>query len=605
MKKVSTFLGAMMLLMVYFTLGAWGNSQITAKHNSQPLRLQSSLILENSSVWIEAEEGIRLLGLSTQWNDDHTVLSGTYGDYILTLSATEPQVKVNGTPLVSKLDLKVVEQKLYAPLQLLNETLGAEITWNESRTAVNISTSALDREVTVLEPHVKAALLAKANKSTGQSLTKRDLLCMVNLDVSSKNITAIRDLAQLKNLQTLDLSNNQVDSIAPLAGMRYLKVLNIAHNRVNSLEPLNSCFALEELYAKDNTISDVQVAAYWPHIKVLELANNNVDTDEEKAPLYYLRETLRTDLDLSTAEEPLYNTYNLRYTAPPFKHLVADTVYWVPASYFGAGRNKNEAMADLVSNTPDGKSVQVRTVYDAVQMLEHSVFTLQPWDTLTTTADGKIQWHYSKNADKAWRTMSGSEKALSNGVAYLLMNDYSESGVMTMVLNNGTEKSLCYLKYDYDLTTKNAKGEKVTQRITEYGVFDPVTYVKNSTHPAAVEGGFLAAYEQSGGITSNIHVSSDLLSFAKAYVDADKLAGVYAYAYGGSKNQYFPAGISTADAKVNGRIIYIPLGKDEVEYPSKVDGNLIYSICNILYDAPGDSISIKKVLNTTKSPALQ
>lgn len=605
MKKVAMLFWGMMMLTVCFSMEVWGDSLITAKHNSQPLSLYSPLIVENNSAWMEAEEGMKLLGLNTQWNDVHTVLSGTYGDYTLTLSATEPQIKVNGTPIASKLSLKVAEQKLYVPLLLLNETLGAEITWNENHTAVNISTSALDREITVLEPHVKDALLAKANKTTRENLTKRDVLCMVNLDVSNKRITAIRDLAQLKNLQTLNLSNNQVDSIAPLAGMNYLKVLNIAHNRVNSLEPLNSCFALEEIYAKNNKISDVQVAAYWPHIKVLELANNYVDTDEEKAPLYYLKETLKTDLDLSTAEEPPYNTYNLRHNAAPFKHLVAENVYWVPASYFGAGRNKNEAMTDLVPNTPEGKSAQVRTVYDAVQMLEHSIFTLQPWDTLTKTADGKIQWHYSKNADKAWSTLSGSEKAFANGVAYLLINDYSDSGVMSMILSNGAEKSLCYVKYDYNVTSKDAKGDKITQRITEYGVFDPASYIKNSASPAAVEGGFMAAYVQSGGITSNIHVSSDLLSFAKAYVGTDKLAGVYAYAYGGSKNQYVPTGSNTVDAKVSGQIIYIPLGKDEVEYPSKVDGNLIYSICNILYDAPGDSISIKKILNTTKSPALQ
>ncbi len=94
---------------------------------------------------------------------------------------------------------------------------------------------------------LEAAVRYELGKPFG-FIQRTELLGIVELDASSRDIQSLQGIENLPNLLKLDLSNNAVANLNPLSTLINLTILNLDSNRVTSISPLAGLFNLDELY---------------------------------------------------------------------------------------------------------------------------------------------------------------------------------------------------------------------------------------------------------------------------------------------------------------------------------------------------------------------
>ena len=95
------------------------------------------------------------------------------------------------------------------------------------------------------------------------------------------DITSIKGLENLTDLEKLDLSNNQIREIKGLENLTSLKVLRLDKNRINEIRGLETLTHLRELHLNGNKIEELKGLEALSNLKILELWANPLIGDEK------------------------------------------------------------------------------------------------------------------------------------------------------------------------------------------------------------------------------------------------------------------------------------------------------------------------------------
>lgn len=145
--------------------------------------------------------------------------------------------------------------------------------------------------VTFQEPLIEQAVRLTLGKDTG-AISEQDLLAVTELFVFGDqaaadegafrifeknfvdndgvvlrgNITALDDLAKLKNLRSLYLCYQNISDLEPLAALRYLEHLDVRHNPIEDVSPLSQLPSLSSLTLFDTFVSDLTPLSRCPSL---------------------------------------------------------------------------------------------------------------------------------------------------------------------------------------------------------------------------------------------------------------------------------------------------------------------------------------------------
>lgn len=97
-----------------------------------------------------------------------------------------------------------------------------------------------------------------------------------SLILQSADLTNLRPLALLHNLEKLDLWNNEIKDLSALSGLTKLRELNLGHNAIDDVSPLRSLVKLERLYLFENKIIDPEPLSRLTRLKLLDLRRNHI-----------------------------------------------------------------------------------------------------------------------------------------------------------------------------------------------------------------------------------------------------------------------------------------------------------------------------------------
>ncbi len=90
------------------------------------------------------------------------------------------------------------------------------------------------------------------------------------------DITEIKGLEDLKNLETLYLENNNISEIKGLENLKNLTYLNLKNNNISEIKGLENLKNLECLYLRNNNIIEIEGLENITNLKNLDLRNNNI-----------------------------------------------------------------------------------------------------------------------------------------------------------------------------------------------------------------------------------------------------------------------------------------------------------------------------------------
>jgi Leucine-rich repeat (LRR) protein len=78
---------------------------------------------------------------------------------------------------------------------------------------------------------------------------------IINLECSYKNLTSLRGIENLTNLEILECYNNNLTSLSGIENLTRLKYLSCSYNNLSNLKEIESLTNLERLYCYDNKFS--------------------------------------------------------------------------------------------------------------------------------------------------------------------------------------------------------------------------------------------------------------------------------------------------------------------------------------------------------------
>lgn len=125
---------------------------------------------------------------------------------------------------------------------------------------------------------------------SGKPIYRSQLLDIVSLDLSNREITDLTGIDHFRNLEVLDLSNNEIHDVSQLKTLTNLKDLNLSENRIVDLEEANfeALFHIgliqlnldenESYYGGGkNQLSNISLLANISSLDSLSLQNNAVE----------------------------------------------------------------------------------------------------------------------------------------------------------------------------------------------------------------------------------------------------------------------------------------------------------------------------------------
>lgn len=580
----------------------WADESISLRHNGMALKLPAPVMIDEGRSIIPIRTAFEIVGLNVDWDAASQTAIGFKGDYRISVKLNEETAIINGVSHPLDVPAQLIENRVYVPLRFISESLGADIKWDDRSKTIDVYTHFMKTPAYITEPHLKEALLRASGKAVTDDLTQGDLLYILKLDLSSQDIATIDGINLVKNLRELNLGDNDISNLRPLEDLEYIETLILNNNNIKSIYPLVSLSTLKNVDLRNNEIDNIEAIQQWPALETLLIAGNKLDQDEELSPLYYLKDQIKVDVNTDLLEKPERNTWNLRSDAPAFKMNVAENVYWIPANEMGISTRKNEDIPELLQNTPSGRAVQIQSLYDLLQYIQHTEFHIVSDDSFAIDKERYLKWAYVKSAENTLMDNSGSYAALANASAYILSQEYDESGIIVLKYKTGEEKILNFLMQSRAYDVRNEDDEKEVAFKNEYAVFDVSNYLKGANPSAAIEDGTVFSYNRSGGIKNNIHLTTDLNAFIKAYSDTAALSAAYSIKYVGDANSYFPSATYTEGRGGEDQYLFLPksalLEKDDEDYLS----NPIETYYTLLYDDPNDRFLVKRMENKTGEP---
>ncbi len=102
------------------------------------------------------------------------------------------------------------------------------------------------------------------------------LVELQRLNLSRNQITEIKGLEQLVGLQSLNLSNNQINEIKGLEQVVGLKAISLSDNKITEIKGLEQLVELQELYLSNNQITEIKGLEQLGGLQSLLLSNNQI-----------------------------------------------------------------------------------------------------------------------------------------------------------------------------------------------------------------------------------------------------------------------------------------------------------------------------------------
>lgn len=131
------------------------------------------------------------------------------------------------------------------------------------------------------------------------------------LNLWKNNISDITPLGNLTNLKSLDLDSNEISNVNALQGLNKLRALRLGSNKVTNINPLSTLNNLENLSLWSNKISDITPLRDIKSLTELRLAYNEI---EDISPLVNLNNLHTINLNSNKIIDisPLGDLINLR-----------------------------------------------------------------------------------------------------------------------------------------------------------------------------------------------------------------------------------------------------------------------------------------------------
>ncbi len=96
------------------------------------------------------------------------------------------------------------------------------------------------------------------------------------LDLRWNKITEIKGLDNLVNLQYLNLSNNKITKIKKFKNLVNLQHLDLSFNKITEIKGLDNLVNLQKLHLYDNKITEIKGLDNLVNLKELDLCNNKI-----------------------------------------------------------------------------------------------------------------------------------------------------------------------------------------------------------------------------------------------------------------------------------------------------------------------------------------
>ena len=99
---------------------------------------------------------------------------------------------------------------------------------------------------------------------------------VIKIDLSWKNITEIKNIDNLVNLQVLDLHENMITEIKNINNLVNLQVLNLSNNMITEIKNLDNLVNLQELKLSGNMITEIKNIDNLVNLQELHLHVNQI-----------------------------------------------------------------------------------------------------------------------------------------------------------------------------------------------------------------------------------------------------------------------------------------------------------------------------------------
>ena len=119
--------------------------------------------------------------------------------------------------------------------------------------------------------------------------TPADMLGLINLIGSNRNISSLSGLETANSLEDLTMSYNQISDISMLSGLSNLRILALSNNQISDISPLAGLRNLVHLDVHDNDIADISALAGLNKLETLFIRYNELSDLSVLAGLTALR----------------------------------------------------------------------------------------------------------------------------------------------------------------------------------------------------------------------------------------------------------------------------------------------------------------------------
>ena len=135
---------------------------------------------------------------------------------------------------------------------------------------------------------IEKAIRKAAKKPSGE-LTKADLEKVTELEFDGKQLTSVKGLEKLTQLESLHLPHNKLTDVKGLENLTQLKELPLDDNQLTSVKSLEKLTQLEGLWLPRNQLTDVKGLKKLTRLTELDLIDNPAIT---KAQIDELKKAL-------------------------------------------------------------------------------------------------------------------------------------------------------------------------------------------------------------------------------------------------------------------------------------------------------------------------
>jgi len=223
-------------------------------------------------------------------------------------------------------------------------------------------------------PQIEALVREILEKPIG-GISQHQLLTIVSLDASDRNLTSLIGIDLMPNLIELDLKNNQISNLEPLKNLKHLKKLNLRNNDLTDLSPLALLTNLTYLNIHSNLIiTSIQPLSGLENLRTLIMAY--VPIGDEITLLENFKHLVHLNLrgcDV-TDLEPIFQLENLEYLNLHSNPEISSTT---------SLKNLSNLKALILANIPVGDSIETLSNLPQIEYLNLRKANLTDIQSLT------------------------------------------------------------------------------------------------------------------------------------------------------------------------------------------------------------------------------